>query len=64
MYSQKGAGQFEDCSNSKVMQNLLNGRTFKYHFWGGRFHMLPQSDKISHGFCLSNFLLVLIINNQ
>ena len=32
--------------------------TFKYHFWGGRFHMLPQSYKISHGLCLNNLLQV------
>ena len=30
--SQKAAGRLEECSDSKVMQSLLNGRTFKYHF--------------------------------
>ena len=26
------AGQLEDCSDSRVVQSGLNGRTFKYHF--------------------------------
>ena len=46
------------------MQSVLNGRYFKYHFWEGRFHMLPQSYKIPHGHCLNNFLQVLLIGNQ
>ena len=30
------AGQSEDCSDSKVIQIVFNGRTFKYHiFLGG-----------------------------
>ena len=40
-YSQKLSGQLEEYSDSKVIQGLLNGRNFKYYFWGGRFHMLP-----------------------
>ena len=32
--SLKSAGLFEECSDPKVMQSVLNGRTFKYHFWG------------------------------
>ena len=31
---------------------------------GGRFHMLPQSYRISHGHCLNNPLQVLLIGNQ
>ena len=38
--------------------------SFKYNFWIGRFHMLPQSYKFSHGLCLNNFLQVLFICNQ
>ena len=41
--SKKQAGQLEECSDSKITQSVLNGRNFKYHFWEGRFHMLPQS---------------------
>ena len=33
-------------------------KSFKYHFGGGRFHMLPQSCKTSHGLCLNNLLQV------
>ena len=44
----KAAVQLEECSNSKGTKSVLNGRTFKYHFGGGRFHMLPQSYKIYH----------------
>ena len=62
--SQKAAGQLEECSDSKVMQSLLNGRTFKYHFWWGRFHMLPQSYKFYNGFCLNICLQVLLIGNH
>ena len=43
---------------------MFNGRTFKYHLWGGRFHMLPQSYKIYYGLCLDHFLQVLLIGNQ
>ena len=46
--SQKLSGQLEECSDSNGMQNVLNGRTFKYNFWEGSFHMLPQSYKFSH----------------
>ena len=48
--SLKAAGQLEECSYSKVIQSVLTGRVFKYHSWGGRFHMLPQSYKFSHDF--------------
>ena len=58
------AGQVEECSDSKGMQSVLNGSTFKYHFWVGRFHMLPQSYEFSHSLCLNNFLQVLLIGNQ
>ena len=37
---------------------------FKYNFWVGRFHMLPQSYTFSQGLCLNNFLQVLLICNQ
>ena len=54
--SQKPVGQLEECSDSKVMQSLLNVRTFQYHFGGGRFHMIPQFYTFSYGLCLNNFL--------
>ena len=41
--SKKAAAQLENCYDSKGMQNVLNGSTFKYHLWGSTFHMLPQS---------------------
>ena len=63
-YSRKAAGQLEECCDSKGMQSVLDGRTFKYHFWGGRFHMLPLSYKFSHDLCLNSFLQVLLIGNQ
>ena len=44
--SQKLAVQLEECSDSKVMQSVMNGGNFKCHFWGGRFHMLPQYYKV------------------
>ena len=56
--------QSEECYDSKVMQSLLNERTFKYNFGGGRFHMIPQSYKFSHGLRLNNFLQVWFIGNQ
>ena len=34
--SRKPAGQLEECSGSKIMQSVFNGRTFKYHLGGGR----------------------------
>ena len=46
------------------MQSVFDGSTFKYHFWVGRFHMIPQSYNASHGLCLNNFLQVLLIGNQ
>ena len=63
-YSQKLSGPLEECSNSKVMQSVLNGSNLKYHFWGGRFHMLPQYFIFSHGLCLKIFLQVWFIGNQ
>ena len=61
---QKAAGQLEDCSDSKLTQSVLNGRTFKYHFLGGGFHMFPQSCKCSYILCLNNFTKVWFIGNQ
>ena len=46
---QKLSGQLEECSDSKGVQSGLNISTFKYHFGGGRFHMLPQYYDFSHG---------------
>ena len=60
----KMTGQLEECSDSKGMKSVLNGSTFKYHFGGSRFHVLPQSYTFSHILCLTNFLQVLLIGNQ
>ena len=49
-YSRKMACQLEDYPNSKVMQSVLNGRTFKYHFWEGRFHMFLSLKKVLMAF--------------
>ena len=62
--SRKMIGQLEECSDLKVMQIVLNGRAFKYHFGGYRFHMLPQFYKFYHGHCLNNFPHVLLIGNH
>ena len=62
--SRKVADQLEESSGSKGMHNVFNGRTFKYHFGGGRFHMLPQSYSVLHGLCLNHFLQVWLILNQ
>ena len=62
--SPKAAGQLEECSYSKVMQSILNERTFKYNFGVGRFHMLPQSFRFAHCFFLNNFLQVWLIGNK
>ena len=43
---------------------MWNGRTYKYHCLGGRFHIIPQSYKSSHKLCLDNFLQVFSIGNQ
>ena len=32
--SRKAASQLEECSDSKGMQSVLNGRNFKYYFLG------------------------------
>ena len=63
-YPQKMAGQLEECSDSKRMQIVLNGRTCKYNFGGIRFHMILQSCEFSHGLCLNNFLPIWFIGNQ
>ena len=42
-YSKKSAGQLEECSDSKVIQSVFNGRNLNTIFWVGRFHILPQS---------------------
>ena len=39
--SLKSAGKLEECSDSKLMQSMLNGGTFRYNFGRGRFRMLP-----------------------
>ena len=62
--SRKMAGQLEECSDSKVMQSVLNVRPFEYNFGGFMFHMLPQSHEFSHGLSLNNFLQVWLICNQ
>ena len=46
------------------MQSVLNRGTFKHQFGGGRFHMLPQSYKLSLGLCLNSFTQVWLISNQ
>ena len=46
------------------MKTAEGKRTFKYRFWGGRFHMLPQSYKLYHDLCLNNLLQVWSIGNQ
>ena len=60
----KNIRSIEECYDSKGIQNMLSGRNFRYHFWGGRFHMLPQSYEFSHGLCLNNFLKVWLLGNQ
>ena len=45
-------------------KQLKKKRNFKYHFWGGRFHMIPQSYKFSYGLCLNSFLKFWLIFNQ
>ena len=60
----KAAGKLEECSYSKVIQGVLNGRNFKYHFWGVRFHMITRSYKFSHSLCWNNLLQVWLIFNQ
>ena len=62
--SRKMTGQLEECSDLKVMQIVFNGRTFKYHLGGCRFHMLPQSNKFYHGHCLNNSPQILLIGNH
>ena len=62
--SWKEAGQLEECCDSKGREIVLNGRTCKYHFGGGRFYMLTQSYKFSHNLCLNNFPQVWFIGNQ
>ena len=62
--SRKIAGQLEECSNSKLMKSVLNGRTFKYHLGGDRFNMISESYTFSHGICLNSFLQFLLIGIQ
>ena len=40
---------------------MFNRSTFKYNFWEGRFHMLPQSYTFSHDLCLNNSIQVWLI---
>ena len=58
--SQKAEGQLKEFSDSKRIQSVLNGRTFKYHLGGGRFHMLSHSYEFSHGLFLNHFLASLV----
>ena len=53
--SLKHACQLKKFYYSKLMKNVLNGRTLKYHFWGGKFHMFPEPYQFSHGLCLNFF---------
>ena len=46
------------------MKSVLNGRTFKYNVLGGRFHILPQSYKVSYNLCLNYSLQILLIVNR
>ena len=62
--SKQLAGQLEECSDSKGIPSVLNGRTFKYHFGGGRFHMLSHSYPFCHVLCLNFLLQVWLIGNQ
>ena len=62
--SRKTAGQLEECSDSRGIKIVLNGRTFKYQFWGGRFHILPHSYNFPHCIYLNNLLQVWLIVNQ
>ena len=62
--SQEAAGQSEEFYDSKGIQSMLNGKNFKYHLWGGRFHVLPQYYKFFHRLFLNNPLQVLLIVNQ
>ena len=62
--SRKYPGQLEECSYSKGMKSLFNGRDFKYHFGGGRFHMLPHPYKFSHGLFFNNLFQVCLIGYQ
>ena len=39
--SLKAAGQLEQCSDSKGMQSLLNGKTFKYDLGNQRDQVTP-----------------------
>ena len=45
------------------MKSGLNGRTFKYHFWEVRFHMINQYYKCSRGLFLNNSPQVFLIGN-
>ena len=38
--------------------------SLKYNFWGGRFHMLPQSYKFSYVLCLNHLIQVWLIGNK
>ena len=49
--SRKMAGQLEGCFYLKKGKHVLYERTLEYCFWGGRFHIIPQSYKFYHGLC-------------
>ena len=57
-------GQLENHYDKKIILSVLNSSNFKCYFWGGRFHMFPQSYNLSHGLCLNNVLQFLLIGNQ
>ena len=42
----------------------MKKKPFKYSFWGGRFHVLPQSYKCSHSLFLNKSFQVWLIGNQ
>ena len=62
--SRKFAAQLEDFFYSKGMLIFINGGNFKYYYWGGGFHMLPQPYKILRGLSFNNLLQVWLIVNQ
>ena len=56
--------QLKECSDSKGMQSVLNGRNLNIILWGGGFHMIPRSYKFSYSLCLDDFLQVWLIGNK
>ena len=62
--SRKLVGQLDEFYYSIGIQIFLNGSKFKYHFWGGRFHMFPKSYTFYHRLCFNNFLQFWLIGNK